>query len=403
MLYFSEVYNKQIFTEDGIFVGKLKDIIFKLSGRPYVTKLVIFDSHKNKLIVPVQFLKKINRSIVIVKNYQATELEENELFLVKNLLDKQIIDIQGNKVVRVNDVVLQDKPKLYIAGVDIGFLGIIRWLKLESFITRIFRRLHFRLTSYFLSWADIQLLELTRGRVQLKKAEEKLEKIRPEDLADYLERTNLLNTSKILTILNEEYAAQVIGNLNINYQNALFKFFTPERAAKVISLIDPDEAVDILLTLSPKRRELIIALLTDEKRKELEYLFRFSKTPIGELITTEFITVKPEDSVKKIIEQIKRDSSGFSSIYYILVVNDDNQLIGIFNLHELLLQPLDSPAYKFMIQDVVVIHLTTPEEIAIKKMLKYKLQSLPVIDRDRRIVGIVTFDDITEFILKRLE
>src|SRR3989344_3245779 len=201
----------------------------------------------------------------------------------------QIIDLKGNKIVRVNDVALQeDKDKLSIAGVDIGILGIFRRLRIgaENFykIASLFK---IKLASQFLSWADIQPLELMRGNVKLRKKEEKLEKIRPEDLADYLEKTNVINARRFLKILDTEKAAEVIGNLNINYQTALFKNFQTEKAAKLISFLDPDEAVDVLLTLSKKKREEVLEKLSPKIKENILHLLELSKKPIGTLITTE--------------------------------------------------------------------------------------------------------------------
>ncbi|MEO6508382.1 MAG: PRC-barrel domain-containing protein, partial [Patescibacteria group bacterium] len=120
MLYFSELKGKKITTEDGVKVGKLSDLIFLATDHPTITKIAVKTVSHLHIIVPIQYVSKMNGEIVLKKNFLSTELSENELFVVKNLLDKQIIDIQGNKIVRVNDVVLQSKPSLYIAGVDIG-------------------------------------------------------------------------------------------------------------------------------------------------------------------------------------------------------------------------------------------------------------------------------------------
>ncbi|MBI4008862.1 magnesium transporter, partial [Candidatus Roizmanbacteria bacterium] len=331
-----------------------------------------------------------------------SELEENELFLLKNIQDKQIIDLKGNKVVRVNDVVLQDKNGLYVSGVDISLLGIFRWLKLEKYFHKLANFVNYRPISQFLSWADIQPLELARGQVRLKKEEQKLEKLRPEDLADYLEKTNVVNTRKILKILDKKFAADVIRSLNINYQTSLFKYFTPEIAAKFISLIDPDEAVDIILTQSPKKREQIIRLLGESKKTEINHLLKLSNTPIGELITTEYLTVSPEETVKSVITKVRRDSADFFTLLNIYVVNKDNQLIGVFNIHELLLQDDNTQVYKFMIQNVIVVHLTTPVEIVIRKMFKYHLLHLPVIDISKKIQGIITMVDVDKFVVEKL-
>lgn len=402
MLYFSEILNKKVVTEYGSQLGKLKDLIFLAKNQPNVTKIVIEDNKENKIIIPIQNLKNINSKITIQDDYETVKLVEDELFVVKNLLDKQIIDIKGNKVVRVNDVVIQDKPVLYVAGVDIGILGILRWFKLEEIVTDALKNLGKRTSEEFLSWGDIQPIELTRGKVQLKEEEEKLEKVRPEDLADHLERTNIANVDMILKILDEDFAAEVIGNLNINYQTSLFRYFDPEKAAKIISLIDPDEATDILLTCAEEKREKIINLLSDKKKEDILYLLELSKTPIGQYVTSEFFTVSPYNTVNETIEKIRNETVNFSSLDYGYVINEKEQLVGVFNLHELLLQKPNIQVFKFMNQNVIVAHLSTPEEIVIKKILKYKLQALPVIDENKEILGIITLDDITEFLINKI-
>jgi len=404
MLYFSEIVNKKVYTEDNIYIGYLEDFIFLVAENPIVTKIVIRDKTKKQLIISTDYLQKINKYLTIEKEFLATYLEENELFLVKNLLDKQIIDLKGNKIVRVNDVALQDKEKLSIAGVDVGVLGIFRRLRIgaDNFY-RIASFFNFKLVSQFLSWADIQPLELIRGNVKLRKKEEKLEKVRPEDLADYLEKTNVINARKFLKILDTEKAAEVIGNLNINYQAALFKHFQIVKAAKLISFLDPDEAVDVLLTLTKKKRDEVIEKLNPQIKNKILYLLNLSKEPIGSLITTEYLTVGPEDTVRYVIEKIKKETKDFSSLYTIYVVNKENQLTGALSLHEILREDLEMPLYKFMTQNLVVVHLTTPVEIAMKKFLKYHLTTLPVINQEKRIEGIVNFDDITNYVLDRIK
>src|SRR3989344_3452716 len=156
MIYFSELKSKSVVTEDQIKVGILEDLIFLASERANVTKLVLREVTGNKLIIPVEFLKKINADLILKKDFSTSSLSENELHLVKNILDKQIIDLQGNKIVRVNDIAIQEKDGFYIAGVDIGFLGILRWLKLENFYKRFASFMNYKPVSSFLSWVGIQ-------------------------------------------------------------------------------------------------------------------------------------------------------------------------------------------------------------------------------------------------------
>lgn len=403
MIYFSELRGKKVCTEDRIKIGYLEDIIFLVSETPLVSKIVVRGMFKEKLIIPSQYIRKLNGQIIISKEYEMSELGENELLLVKNLLDKQIIDLKGNKVVRVNDVAIQDKAGLYIAGVDIGILGILRWLKLEAIISRLLLPFGIKFTSTFLSWGDIQPLELVHGEVKLRRKEEKLQKIRPEDLADYLEKTNIINASKFLKILDDEKAAKVIEHINLNYRASFFRHFKPEKGARLLALIDPDDAVDILLTLSLKKRQQIFEFLPQDKKTQYNHLLRYSNTEIGNLLTTEYLTVYPSDNVREVVKKIQKETGEFYFLNTVYVINEKKELTGVFNLHELLLQnDIETPVYKFMIQDVVVAHITTPAEIVLSKMIKYRLSGLPIIDENKNILGIITLADLTQLFVNKI-
>ncbi|MCS7093371.1 MAG: CBS domain-containing protein [Patescibacteria group bacterium] len=406
MLYFSEIQGKKVLTETGSEVGVLKDLIFLASENPLITKIVIQGKDRQSQVINSDSLLRFDAEVILREDFSSSSLEENELFLVKNLLDKQIIDIKGNKIIRVNDVILvKNKNRWWIAGVDVSLAGLmrrVRFLPIEKIYFFLKRFINIKIRSKFLSWADIHPLDLTRGEVRLRKKEEKLKRIPPEDLADYLERTNILNVKKILGILDLKTAAEVVSNLNINCQTDLFKNFKPETAAKFLRYIDPDEAVDVLLTLPKKRRQTIIDLLDKKTKKSILKLIEWSKNPIGSLMTTEFVLVTSDYTVREVLEKIKKETRDFSVLDYIYVVNKRNELVGVFNLHELLLQDPETTVYRFMVQNVIVIHLTTPEEIAIKKMLKYKLYALPVIDEKKRILGIITFDDLSLKLLEKL-
>lgn len=402
MIYFSELQGKKVITEDKVQVGVLEDIIFLASENPSVTKIIVRGASKEKLIISIEYIQKFNHPIIINKNYVVSSLEENELHLVKNLRDKQIIDLKGNKVVRVNDVAIQDKGRLYVAGVDVGYLGLLRALRLEKPFIQFFSRFGIKLRSRFLSWGDIQSLELVHGAVKLKRQEEKLKRIPPEDLADYLEKTNIANAQKILKILDEKKAAEVIGSLNLNYRAAIFKNYKPEKAAHLLAYIDPDDAVDILLTLPSKRREQVLEKVNENQKKIYSHLIHYSTTEIGNILTTEYLTVSPEDLVREVIKNVKVETSEFASLHAVYVVNKKKELFGVFSLHDLLQQDLETPIYKFMTQNVVVLHLTTPAEIALKRMEKYRLSALPVIDNAHNILGIVTLTDLIELFLNKI-
>ena len=325
------------------------------------------------------------------------------MFLGKNLLDKQIIDLVGHKVVRVNDIALQDKPELNVVGVDVGVLGILRWLNLDGILIKAHSFFNIHISSKLLPWANIQPLELARGKVVLKKEDKKLKRLKPEDLAIYLNKTTVANTVKILKILNIEQAVKVISSLSPNYQTALFQTIKSEQASSYLFLLPLERAADILLDLSKKKRGIILSLLDEEKRQELLHLIELTKiSAIGRALTTKCLSVPASMTVKQVINQIKTETEDFPALNYIYVTNENKQLVGALSLHELLMENFDTPVYKLMNQNLIMIHLNTPKELAIKDMLRYKLDALPVVDKNRKILGMVVLDDLTDQILEKI-
>lgn len=408
MLYFSELENKKVVTTDGIVIGKLDDLIFLLSGKPRLTKLVV-RTPNGKLIISTESLQKLGKVIRIAKYFIQTELEENELYVKRNLLDKQIIDISGNKIVRANDVILQEQINLnsnayesFVFGVDIGPLGILRRLHIENVVLKSLRFVGIHIVSKFLSWGDIQPLDLMRGSITVRKEESKLQNMRPEDLADHLEKTNEQNIKRFLKLLDSEFAVKVISSLNLNYQRDLFKTWRPQKSVAVLEKMESDTAVDILLSLSKKRRMELIRIMSPARRQTILDLFALAKTPIGGRLSSEFFTVGPTETVHSVIKKMRKETDEFALLAAIYVINQKNQLIGVFNPHELILQDDDVPVYKFMKQNIVSVQLKTPLEVVVKKILKYRLSCVPVLDGNQQIIGIITFDGIADLIEAQL-
>ncbi|NTU46648.1 magnesium transporter [Candidatus Roizmanbacteria bacterium] len=406
MLYFSELLNKKVITEKQQELGTLTDVLFLYEEEPKVVKIVVKTSHPShlnvpSLTIPITNLVKLNTHIIVHEDYESLPPIEQEMSVSEYLLDKQIIDLVGNEMLRVNDVVIQDSPYYYISGVEIGALGILRRLGVEKQFTKALQFININLSPQLLSWGDIQNIELGQGVIQLKQREEKISKLHAEDLANYLEKTNIKNAAKLLKVLDKKKSADIIENLNITYQDELFHALKPDRAASFIDVMEPDDAVDILLTFSQEKRNDILELVTPRQQKKLKHLLGLSKTPVGHALTSEFVTVLSDATVQDVFKTLRDETNEFSRLSTLYVVNEKQQLVGVFNLHELILQKPDTPVYKFMIQDPIVIHLTTPIEIVINKLFKYKLAALPVLDKNKEILGIVTMDDMGDFVLKK--
>ncbi len=403
MLFLSELIGKAVHSENNHPHGRLSDIIFLNEETPRITKIVVTHANNSRHTIGIASLRRVNHHIAITKPVLHQQTTTNELSAVKTLLDQQIIDLVGNKVVRVNDVVIQDQPLLTISGIDIGILGILRRLGIERVIQRLAILLNSPMPMQLLSWGDVLNLELEHGQIKIKQRDEKLAKIHEEDLADYLEMTNAHNVHKFVSTLDLKKAAEVLESLTVNYQVEVFQRFDHAKGAELIDCIDPDEAVDILLALDRNKRDKIMKRLPTEKQQELHQLMTFSRTPVGKLMTSEFFAVPSNFTAKEVIREIKKQTHDFSSFSAIYVLNRDDQLVGVFSPHELLMQDSDAIVYKFMLPEPIVALLTTPVEVIIYKLLKYNISAIPVINREKKVLGIITIDDVSEIVLKKIQ
>lgn len=402
MLYFSEVKGKRVYTEDNIFVGHLSDIVFRADDIPEITKIVV-KTKKQTQLIPIPYVRGMNGSIIVQKQYEVEDLAENEMYIRTNLLDSQIIDITGDKMVRVNDVAIQERPKLTIAGVDTSVLGMFRWFGMEAILNKIIAFLPIHYAPRLLSWADIQTIELMRGHVKVKTEQTKLHKIRPEDLADYLEQTNVENIRVVLKTLSIDHAADVVNNLNLNYQIELFRHEDPIEAARIMSHMESEEVADILLALPRKKRQRMLEALDPQIKEEIQYLLQMSTTPIGDILSVDYLTVDSTASASDVLKTVKRVAADLGELIYIYVLNTDKQLVGVFSLRTLLVQNLSTPVYKFMRPQIETVYLSTPVSVVWRKLLKYRLYVLPVVDEERHMLGLVEIDDVSEIMISHTQ
>lgn len=401
MLYISEILGKDVVTIEDTLLGRVKDVYFQNTEVPNVTKLCV-ERETTQLVIPIADITKINHRITVIKQFRKEIREENEASIKENLLDRQVIDLVGNKVVRVNDVVIADKPSFYISAIDISVWGVLRRLHLLNQVLRLFRSLKIPAKFSFLSWGDIHNLEFGLGQIKLKEKEEKLNRIHPEDLADHLQTTNIVNIKRFLQALDIEKAVEVYAGLSLIHQTAVAQELKPETAATLLKKLDPDEATDILLALNRRKREHILSLLPEKEQQELMNLIKLSATPMGKLLTTEYFTVDSKATALEVGNKMRQDTGDYSCLHAVYVLNQKEQLTGVFSLHELLMQNAETPAFKFMVQNPITLQLSTPLELAAKKMLRYKFSALPVIDADKKMLGIVTLDDLSDYLLDRL-
>lgn len=401
MLYFSELYGKLIFSENKQIIGKLHDLLFYPTETPLISKFVINTSRNRTLIIPIEYIRKNGENFILKNDYIQNESNNKEISLLYKVQNQQITDIEGEKVIRVNDIVIADVPDYTLIGIDIGVLGVFRWIGTAQLISKLARKFGLHYKSEFIPYNEIESDQLAEGRIVLKETRERLKRIRPEDLAEHLEHATVRNVIKSLRVMNKEMSARVIADLNLDYQREIFHRFSPQHAGEVLSLVDADEAVDVLLSLDNEKRQEILGHIQHGKKGPIVHLLKHSKTPIGHLMNTEYITISADLTVRQALEKIRKETADFSELLYIYALNKENRLVGVISLHELITQKPDIVLFKIMNQNLILGRLTTTKEIMLRRMIKYNLYSIPIVDEDRNILGVVTLQNIAESVMEK--
>lgn len=167
-----------------------------------------------------------------------------------------------------------------------------------------------------------------------------------------------------------------------------------------MSHMEPEEAADVLVGLPKKKREGLLELLNEPIKKQIEHLLSISVSPVGDIVSTEFLTVDSNSTAKEVIKIVRDVGSNFGEILYIYFLNSEKQLVGTSSLKSVIIQNQDAPAYKFMKTKTEVVSLSTPVSVVWRKLLKYKYYVLPVVDKNRQMIGLVKLDDVSELINK---
>jgi CBS domain-containing protein len=323
---------------------------------------------------------------------------EHDLYLARDILDKQVIDINGLQVVRVNDLELTKiDGRYYLTNVDIGGQGLLRRLGLDKLAAKIAQRLKRPLPERFIAWNEVELLP-THG-VRLKVPRSKIAELHPADIAEILSDLTPRAGEALIGSLDNEMVADTLEEFEPEFQASMLNIFDDERAADVLEAMTPDDAADLLGELPPERREELLRLMEEEEEEEVRELLAYAEDTAGGLMTTEYVTVPPEITAAQAIELLREEARKAETIFYVYVVDGEEHLLGVFSLRELILAQPGAKVADFMERKVIKVGLETPSKEVVRVMAKYDLLAVPVVDEGNRLQGMVTADDAVDLIL----
>lgn len=403
-LFISEILKKPVLDPKGDELGRVKDlVIVRGEPLPKVSSLII---EKKRVIynLPWLDLNIFNKRIISANIYsealQPYELNEEDLLLVRDILDKQIVDINGAKVVRVNDVKLEgyDTEAILIA-VDVGMRGIMRRLGVERGGEDLMRLFKKHIPYHLISWNYIQTLEPKLTTISLTVPRQMLADLHPADIADIISQFSHKEGATFFSDLDVDVAAEALSELKPETQVDIISEMDTDKAADIIEEMPPDEAADILSDLPVDKAKEILESIEKEEAEDIQELLSHEEDTAGGLMTNVFIAYPPETTVRKAIENFKRDAEVIETVYYIYVMDTNEKLIGVVSLRDMILADLDAKLSDIMATKLKTVTPETDEMEVAGIISKYNLLAIPVIDTEGFILGIVTIDDIIDRIL----
>ncbi len=385
-------------------LGSIADLIVAIGGKyPPVTGLVV-KTDRRRIFIPWGDVERFEddgaRLLVRTIDIGKFTQRRHEILLKANLLDKQIVDIEGRKVIRVNDVCLDIvEGRLRLVAVDVGAAGLLRRLGIEGVFRTIARNVKAGLPERYIDWEDVDPLDSTIASVRLRVPHAKLAELHPADLASIIEDLAPRDRAGILASLDDEALADAVEQMEPETQVDVMEDLTPERAADILEEMSPDDAADLVADLDQDTRDEILALMEKDEAAELGELLGYDEDTAGGLMTTEFIVVENHLTAGGAIDRLRELEPDAETIYYVYVTDEENKLVGVISLRDLIVARPETPVRDVMIDDPVAVNVNAHQDEVAEVVAHYNLLAVPVVDDNGVILGIVTVDDALDTVI----
>lgn len=405
MAFLSEILGRTVTDLDGNYVGKLEDLIAREImefTHPVVDGLVI-DRRGVKQIVPYDAVMSLFAPAIPLKchveDVPTYEPGENDVFLSRDALDKQIIDTDGARVVRVNDLELvRVNNMLYVSNVDVGLMGILRRIGLGSATQKLATRFRMHLPDNVISWDDIELLRHDQF-MRLRVPSDSMADLHPADVAEILSDLNKLETSQFLEAMDVEQIADTLEQVETEFQVELVENMPDERVADVLEEMEPDEAADLLAELPQERSDRLVSLMDQEEADDVRHLLSFPEDSAGGIMTTEYASAPAGVTAEQVIKLLRQNAREIETFFYVYVTDIANHLLGVFSLNDLIFAEPDAMVEAFMHKRVKSVHPLDLQQDVAQIITKYDLLAVPVVNEENVIQGIVKADDALDKII----
>jgi len=403
-IFISDVHKKAVLDQTGEEIGKLKDIIVSI-GEPFppVVTLIVTAGRETYLL-PWNQVNLFNKRVISVNiridGIIPAQPSPTDILICRDILDKQIVDINGAKLVRVNDLELGDvKGKLCLVAADIGLRGLLRRLNVEKRGEKFLSLFKYKLQNKLISWHYVQTIEPKVARLTLKITNQKVSSMHPADLAEIISEVSQKERTAIFGSIDVETAAEALHELEPRVQADIIDDMSKERASDILERMPPDEAADVLGDLPEAKAQELINLMEKEEAEDVQELLEHEEDTAGGLMTTEYLAFPPDMTVEEAIKELRLEAPDVETIYYLYILDREGRIMGVLSLKHLILASAQTLLSDIMITPVKTLSLDAKKRDVAEFISKYNMLAAPVVDENMVMRGIVTVDDVLAFLL----
>jgi magnesium transporter len=405
MLHATELIGAKTYDSAGNLVGRVKEMFIvpdEQSNR--VARLLLSRGQYRPIVARYdQIASAVPGEIRLTTDESALELyqpNEGWLAVQKDLLDQQIIDTHGRKVVRVNDVDLSDQrtngnTELLITQVDVGLPGAVRRLLKGIIPPNGIRRVQEKLPKRTILWDFVNLIEPDPlRRVKLRLSSERLAELHPADIADIMEKLSPDERQSIVASLDEETAAEAIAELDERLQTQVVEKLDPERAADIIEEMNPDEAADLIQNLEPATSREVLDEMETREANDVESLLNFGPDTAGGMMNTDIVVVGEDATRGEVIDHIRFHEIPPDQLDNIVLINRDAKLAGTVPIARLVIATSDQRMAELAFEPLLSVSPDTTDKDVFELFDKYNLRGLTVVNEENCPIGAITVDDV---------
>lgn len=409
--YLSQILGLKIFSTGDEVMGKVLDLLVYTDplqteepSRPNVVAIKT-GSKSHPVYYNFSFFEIIRQKdtfIVRCSKKQHMEDEQVALYLPlkEHILDKQIVDLNGRKLVRVNDVRLASiQSGTYVVAVDVGAEGLLRRLGVDAPLKSVASAMKIPIPSKFILWDDVDTLDPSNFNIKLGKTLTKLQMLHPSDLADIIEEMGRSSRTNVFNSLNEEQAADVLEEMDPKHQVDLIESLPIAKAADVLEKMPANEAADIIELLEGDKAELLLNEMDIETSSEVRELLEYSDRRVGSIMSTEFISFHENETVEQALSAIRETKPEEPMLYNLFVVTHSGKLVATVSLRDLVVSEPSVILKNIMRNNPISVGDNDKLDSLAEIVSKYNLLAVPVVNQYEMLEGMVVIDDIVDDLL----